>query len=224
MALGVLGGVGPAATVHFLETLIATTPARRDQDHIETIVYNDPTVPDRTDAIRGEDDVRDHLVANAEALDRMDVEIEYVVIASNLTHHWFDDVAAAVDAEAIHVIRTACDEIRERGYERVGLLTTTTAREIGLYERFLDDVEVAYPEEMDAVMESIYRYKAGDEAEARRRIDDQVRELSAEVDALVLGCTEFSAMEWTGVGPTIDPVEVVAAECVERLYTDENAP
>jgi aspartate racemase len=219
MALGVLGGVGPAATVHFLETLIATTPARRDQDHIETIVYNDPTVPDRTDAIRGEDDVRDHLVANAEALDRTGVEC--VVIASNLTHYWFDDVADAVDAEMLHLIRTACDEIGERGYERVGLLTTTTAREIGLYERFLDDVGIAYPEEMDAVMESIYRYKAGDEADARRRIDDVVRDLSTEVDALVLGCTEFSAMEWSGVGPTIDPVEIAAGECVERLYTGD---
>ncbi len=219
MTLGVLGGVGPAATVNFLETLIAITPAHTDQDHIETIIYNDPTVPDRTDAIRGEDDVRDHLVANARALDRM--HVEYVVIASNLTHYWFDDVADAVDAEMIHMIETACDEIREQGHERVGLLTTTTAREIGLYERFLDDVELVYPEEMDTVMESIYRYKAGDEADARHRIDDVARELSAEVDALVLGCTEFSAMEWTDVGPTIDPVEVLAGECVDMLYSGD---
>ena len=217
MTLGVLGGVGPAATVNFLETLIAITPARKDQDHIETIVYNDPTVPDRTDAIRGEDDVREHLVANARTLDRMDVE--YIVIASNLTHYWFDDVASAVDAEVIHMIRAVSEEIGDQGegYDRVGLLTTTTAREIGLYERFLDDVELAYPAEMETVMESIYRYKAGHESAARRQIDDLVRDLSAEVDALVLGCTEFSAMEWTDVGPTIDPVEVLASRCVERI-------
>lgn len=217
MTLGILGGVGPAATVNFLETLIAITPARRDQDHIETIVYNDPTVPDRTDAIRGDDDVREHLVANAEALDRMDVE--HIVIASNLTHYWFDDVAAAVDAEMLHMIRAVSEEISEQEYDRVGLLTTTTARDIGLYERFLDDAEPVYPDEMDAVMEAIYQYKAGHEADARRRVDDLVRELSTEVDALVLGCTEFSAMEWTEVGPTIDPVEVVAGECVEELYS-----
>lgn len=221
MTLGVLGGVGPAATVNFLEMLIATTPARKDQDHIETIIYNDPTVPDRTDAIRGEDDVREHLVANAKALDRMDVE--YVVIASNLTHYWFDDVADAVDAEMIHMIGSVCDEISEQGHERVGLLTTTTARAIGLYERFLDDVELVYPEAMDVAMESIYQYKAGHEADARRQIDDVARELSAEVDALVLGCTEFSAMEWTDVGPSIDPVEVLAGECIDRLYSGEHA-
>lgn len=217
MTLGILGGVGPAATVNFLETLIAITPARRDQDHIETIVYNDPTVPDRTDAIRGDDDVREHLVANAEALDRMGVG--RIVIASNLTHYWFDDVAAAVDAEMLHMIRAVSEEIGEQEYDRVGLLTTTTARDIGLYERFLDDAESVYPDEMDAVMEAIYQYKAGHEADARRRVDDLVRELSTEVDALVLGCTEFSAMEWTEVGPTIDPVEVVAGECVEKLYS-----
>ena len=221
MTLGILGGIGPAATVHFLETLIATTPAQKDQDHIETIIYNDPTIPDRTDAIRGEDDVRDHLVANAKALDR--VGVEYVTIASNLTHYWFDDIADAVDAEMIHMIQTVCDEISEQGYERVGLLTTTTARQIGLYERFLDNIELVYPEEMDIVMESIYRYKAGHKADAQHQIDNVARELSEEVDAIVLGCTEFSAMEWTEIDPTVDPVEVLADECVDTLYSGEHA-
>lgn len=221
MTLGILGGIGPAATVHFLETLIATTPAQKDQDHIETIIYNDPTIPDRTDAIRGEDDVRDHLVANAKALDR--VGVEYVTIASNLTHYWFDDIADAVDAEMIHMIQAVCDEISEQGYERVGLLTTTTARQIGLYERFLDNIELVYPEEMDIVMESIYRYKAGHKADAQHQIDNVARELSEEVDAIVLGCTEFSAMEWTEIDPTVDPVEVLADECVDTLYSGEHA-
>lgn len=214
MTVGVLGGVGPAATVNFLETLIEVTPAQRDQDHIPSIVHNDPTIPDRTAAIRGTDDVRDQLVANAEALDRMGVD--YLVIASNLTHYWFDEVATAVDAQALHMIQAVCETIRARDYHRVGLLTTTTARDVGLYEQWVDEVDIVYPDAMSTAMDAIYRYKAGREAEANRMLEEIVSDLAADVDALVLGCTEFSAMEWSVETPTLDPVEKLAKRVVER--------
>ena len=51
--LGVLGGMGPLATVDFLAKLIAVTPAEFDQDHIPTIIYSAPYIPDRTANIRG---------------------------------------------------------------------------------------------------------------------------------------------------------------------------
>lgn len=215
--LGVLGGVGPDATVNFLETLLAVTPAERDQDHIESIIYNDPTIPDRTEAIRGTDDVRDQLVANATALDTMCVDS--IVIASNLTHYWYDDVAAAVDADVVHMIRAACDAIVERGYRRVGVLATTTARDVGLYEDALDGraVDLVYPEPMEPLMDAIYQYKAGQKRAAQESIEDLVAELASAVDAVVLGCTEFSAMEWSLPVPTIDPVEVVARDVVREL-------
>lgn len=214
MTVGILGGVGPAATVNFMETLLEVTPAQRDQDHIPSIVYNDPTIPDRSAAIRGTDDVRDQLVTNAEALDRMG--IDYLVIASNLTHYWFDDVATAVDAQALHMIRAVCETIRARDYQRVGLLTTTTARDVGLYEQWLDEVELVYPESMRPVMDAIYRYKAGREREAQRVIDAIGHDLATDVDALVLGCTEFSAMEWTVGTPTLDPVEILSRRLVDH--------
>lgn len=217
--LGVLGGVGPAATVNFLETLLAVTPAERDQDHIESIVYNDPTIPDRTEAIRGTDDVRDQLVANATALDTMGAES--IVIASNLTHYWYDDVAAAVDAEVLHMIRAACDTIAECGYRRVGVLATTTARDVGLYEEFVNGgVDLVYPEPMAPLMDAIYEYKAGRKRAAQASIAELVADLTSEVDAVVLGCTEFSAMEWSLSVPTIDPVEVVARDVVREFASE----
>ncbi|WP_114577130.1 aspartate/glutamate racemase family protein [Saliphagus sp. LR7] len=216
--LGVLGGVGPAATVNFLETLLAVTPAERDQDHVESIVYNDPTIPDRTEAIRGTDDVGDQLVENARALDSMGVDS--IVIASNLTHYWYDDVAEAVDAEVRHMIRTTCETIGDREYDRVGILSTTTARDVGLYEEFLDGVEVAYPEPMEPLMDAIYRYKAGEKRAAQSSIAGLVEALASEVDAVVLGCTEFSAMEWSLPVATIDPVEVVAQDVVHEFASE----
>ncbi len=219
--LGVLGGVGPAATVNFLETLLAVTPAERDQDHVESIVYNDPTIPDRTEAIRGTDDVREQLVANASALDSMSVDS--IVIASNLTHYWYDDVAAAVDADVLHMIRAACDAIAGE-YGRVGVLSTTTARDVGLYKEFLDEeVDLVHPEPMEPLMDAIYQYKAGDKRAAQESITELVDDLASDVDAVVLGCTEFSAMEWSLSVPTIDPVEVVARDVVREFVPGSTA-
>lgn len=221
MTLGVLGGLGPGATVQFMEALLAATPAERDQDHLETVVYNDPTVPDRTAAIRGEDDVGDQLVANARALDRLGVD--YLVIASNLTHYWYDAVDAAVEADVVHVVRAACAAVEARGYDRVGLLTTSTAREIGLYEGVLEGVELVYPDRMDAAMDAIYAYKAGRTDAAGREMAGIARDLAADVDALVLGCTEFSAMAVTAPCPVIDPLAVVARDLVE-LVSEGDGP
>ncbi len=214
--LGVLGGVGPAATVNFLDTLLAVTPAERDQGHIPTIVYNDPTVPDRTDAIYWTDEVLDHLVANASALDTM--EVTHLVIASNLTHHWFDDIEAVVDADMLHMIALACEELGTTDIETVGLLTTSTARDVELYEPYLGDITPVYPDSMGDMMDAIYQFKAGNEREAEARMHGVAHEIVGEVDALVLGCTEFSAMDWDVSCPVIDPVEVTARKCVELLY------
>ena len=51
--VGVIGGMGPAATVHFMARMLALTPARSDQDHVRLIVDNNGNVPDRNAAVRG---------------------------------------------------------------------------------------------------------------------------------------------------------------------------
>ncbi len=88
------------------------------------------------------------------------------VIASNLTYHWFD----GIDVEMLHVIALTCETLRAMEVERVGLLASITAREIGLYEEFLGEITPVYPADMDVVMDAMYRYKAGEEAAAEREM------------------------------------------------------
>ena len=53
MRLGIIGGLGPMATAYFMELLINMTDAKCDQDHLEMIIYNCPSIPDRTAYILG---------------------------------------------------------------------------------------------------------------------------------------------------------------------------
>lgn len=50
-AVGVLGGVGPLATVYFMNMIIDMTDADTDQEHINMLVSNHATIPDRTEYI-----------------------------------------------------------------------------------------------------------------------------------------------------------------------------
>ena len=57
--IGILGGMGPAATADLMMKIIEMTDAKSDQEHIHIIVDNNTNIPDRTAAILhgGEDPV-----------------------------------------------------------------------------------------------------------------------------------------------------------------------
>ena len=55
--LGILGGMGPAASAEFVNRLIQQTPATCDQEHIPFVLWNDPTVPDRSTSLINRDDL-----------------------------------------------------------------------------------------------------------------------------------------------------------------------
>jgi aspartate racemase len=214
LMLGVLGGLGPGATVHFLDRLVEVTPAYKDQQHIETLVYNDPTVPDRTEAILGDGISPEHqLVENAKLLDEAGCEV--IVIDSNTTHYYYDVITVTVDADVPHMMRLVAEELECRELESVGVLTTEPAIEIGLY----DDVapEVVYPEDIDTLMSAMYSYKAGEQVRAEQQYVEGVESVPDHVDGYVVGCTDFSALSWPLDKPTVDALDVLAEWCVERF-------
>lgn len=218
--LGILGGLGPEATVSFMSEVIRLTPAERDQDHIEMIVYNDPKVPDRNYPERRDGDgPLPRLTRNARRLERAGADL--IVIPSNTTHRYHADIDESVDVPVPHMVSILGDHLAATEMDHVGVLTTKTAADIGLFESALAEpgIDVTYPGDMDGVMEAIYAFKRGEKATAKRMLETFVDELTAAgVDAVVLGCTEFSALEWTrGIEP-IDTASVLATRCVELCH------
>ena len=90
--LGVLGGMGPLASAHFMVRLTLLTPAERDQDHIPTILWSDPRVPDRTRGkLAGGDDPLPWLLRGIRGLRQAGVEA--IAIPCNTAHGWYDEMA-----------------------------------------------------------------------------------------------------------------------------------
>lgn len=193
--LGILGGMGPMATVDFLRRLVELTPALRDQDHLPCIVAQAPGIPDRTRAILGEG--ADPLPALEAALRQLEgAGATRIAIPCNTAHHWHGALQARTDRPILHIVDAVADALARGGGggAPVGLLATTGTLRVGLYAERLARRGIACrePEDQEAVMRAIRLVKAGCVPEARSLLAGAARRLrAAGCGQVVMACTEI---------------------------------
>jgi aspartate racemase len=227
--LGIFGGMGPEATARFFTHIIELTPAETDQDHIPTLIYSLPQVPDRTESIKRNDPSIIPWII--EGVTRLEIAgASFIAIPCNTVHYYFDQMQEAVQIPILHMIRETVTEIRENhaGAVKVGLLATEGTIESGLYENELEKsgLTAILPDqriEKEKVMKAISGIKSGSDfrinqdllAEAAMHLLDRGAEL------ILLGCTEIPlAFDPRKVDvPVIDASRVLAGRSV-RLYTE----
>lgn len=197
--VGVLGGMGPAATVDFYDKLVRATPARHDQDHLRVVIWADPTVPNRHAALAGEgEDPEPWLRRGVRRLVASGADL--LVCPCNTAHAFLPSIAADERIELISIIDAAVEELPSGAGQRVGLLAADGARASGLYqsalrERGLEPV-LPSPQAQQELMEAIYRVKADPDPESTvRQLGPVLDELeNASADSVVVGCTELSTV------------------------------
>jgi aspartate racemase len=195
--VGVLGGMGPAATVEFFRRLVIATPARVDQEHLHILIDNNPHVPDRTEAIfRHGPSPEPALVDMARRL--QDAGAELLVMPCNTAHTALPAIRRAVAIPVLDMIALTADRI---GPKRVGLLATAGTIQLGLYQQACAerDAEVIVPDSTGqrVVTDAIRAIKAGQSLDD---IESALAELSSELgragaEAIIAGCTEISLVD-----------------------------
>lgn len=227
--VGVVGGVGPAATVDFMAKLVAVTEARRDQDHINVLVEQNPQIPDRTENLVGDGvDPTVALYSTCKKLERGGADI--IAIPCNTAHAYLDRLQRHLGIPIISILTAATDHIRlvAPDIRRVGVLATNGTIRSGLYQQALqtaglDHILPDAPHQA-LVMESIYGprgVKAGHvDGLCKTQIDQAIAHLVAcGAEAVILGCTELplivkESRDQLGVLP-VDPTQVLARKCVQ---------
>ncbi|HEX2139618.1 MAG TPA: amino acid racemase [Woeseiaceae bacterium] len=198
LTVGVLGGMGPDATVDFMAKVIALTPAERDQDHIRMIVEHNPKVPNRQAAIRsGEPEVGRLLAQMARSLEAAGAD--FLVMPCNSAHAFVDPIRQAAAIPLVSIIAESVREIGRAmpGARRAGLLATDGLQEAGLYQQALVRAGHApvllEKEALGRLMNLINRVKAGDRSEdVGRGMQTLVDSLAARGAELVIAaCTEI---------------------------------
>jgi aspartate racemase len=194
LRIGVLGGMGPAATVDFMAKLVALTPADRDQDHLPVIVASLPQVPDRSAAIlgRGEDPLPS-LLRGIRLLNHADVDL--VVIPCSTSHHWYDELSAASHAPILHIASATVARVPRGGPTLI--LATRGALASGFFQRELAacNTPCLIPSpEVDQVLvdESIRLIKGGKPVAAGAHLSRVLnRSRERDVRTVIMGCTEL---------------------------------
>ena len=192
---GVLGGLGPEATVDFMARLVATTDANSDQDHIRLLIDHNPKVPNRHDAIAGKiPSVGPELAAMAAKLEAAGAD--FLVMVCNTAHAYGDDIRAAVSIPFISIIDVVLDALRDFPVSKVGIMAAEGCLRAELYQQALraaDYEPVLWSkDELQTFMGLVYRIKAGDSA---ADISTGMQELAAILqgrgaEVLVAACTE----------------------------------
>lgn len=202
--LGVLGGMGPLATVDFLRKLIEETPATRDQEHVPTIVYSVPQIPERPAAILGTgESPLPHMLKGIRTL--REAGAGAIAIPCNTAHYWYDELVRAGGLPIIHIADAACDALRRTAGDvaTVGLIATKGTIAAGFFQQRLAardlKVVVSTSQEQDElVLPAIEAVKRNSVAEAHplavRACEALVRRGAR---AVILACTETPlAMEY----------------------------
>lgn len=197
--LGILGGMGPAASAEYVVRLIQQTPATRDQEHIPFVLWSDPTVPDRSTSLLNKDDKPlPYLLAGIKGL--FSAGCNLIVIPCNTAHFWYSElVRQNPRITIIHIVDSVGDALRDVDVinSTVGLMGTQATIELGLYQYKLNkqgwDCIVPTKEEMDTLVQpAIDLVKAGDMIKSHAMLMSVVDSLITRgATAVVLGCTEI---------------------------------
>jgi len=111
---GIVGGMGPLATIELMRLVMEETPATCDQEHIPLLVYSNPQVPDRTKAVLGEGQSPvQALIESSRLLEKAGVT--FLVFPCNTAHYFLPEVQSAVSVPIINMIEETAAEVQHAG-------------------------------------------------------------------------------------------------------------
>jgi aspartate racemase len=229
---GIIGGVGPEATAYFMSLIIKyrQQEAKRDQDHIPFLVFNNPQIPDRTEyLLNGNNDPLPELIHTAKLLKRAGAT--YLTIPCNTAHAFVTELEEAVGLEVLNMISLTAEEIVQNYGEnvKVGLLATDGTIQSNIYQdefkKIAPRAKVLIPNKKNQkkVMDAIYGEKGIKTVSVNSYnvslLYESAQELlSKGASLIVAGCTEIPLALQYGkqMFTVIDPMEVMARQVINR--------
>lgn len=230
--VGIIGGMGPEATVDLMSRVIAATPAQDDADHIHMIVDCNPKIPSRIAALLDKtgESPSPELCRMARSLEASGAA--FLAMPCNTAHAYLEDIEAAVSIPVLDMPKLAAQALSGLVLQRktVGVLASTAVLKTGLYDRILGKhgLSAVYPQDQGELMRIIRGVKRGDKgAAAAAQFKTIARQLfEAGSDVLLIACTELSVLSHA-LGddlPAVDAMDALAREIVRsaRLSEQQN--
>ena len=226
--IGIMGGMGPMATVDLMKKIILATPASKDQDHIPMLVDNNSQIPDRTKAIMGQGaSPAPEMVKTAKRL--MMAGADFIIIACNTAHYFLPEILPQISIPVLSIIDVTTNSALEKGFKSVGLLATTGTVSTGLYQKKLEasGIQCITPsaDKQHLIDDMIYQgVKANNENYDTRAVKELLAEMqNAGAEAFILGCTEVpvAVSMYKLQGEFIDATDELAKAAIKFAKEEE---
>jgi aspartate racemase len=222
--IGILGGMGPEATLDLYRNIISLTPAKRDQDHIQVLIYSNPKIPDRTKAIaQGGESPLPCLIESAKLLEKSGAGI--IAMPCNAAHHFLPEIRRKISIPFLDMIEETCRRlcVQLPGLRTVGLIASTGAVLSGVYAKSLTKAGIAAlmptEEDQQRIQAAINQVKAGVHDRTTQETFQSIglRMAEAGAEAVILGCTEIPlAFDPDEVNyPTLNSTKILAEAAVD---------
>ncbi len=219
--IGVIGGMGPLATVEFYKRVTIHTQAHSDREHIDMIILNHATLPDRTNAILSNDEKTflDSIKTDFDILNNLDVDA--IAIPCNTSHFFYDSFLEFTNKKIINMVESTIKEIVKRGYKKAYLFSTTGTYQTGVYHKYAKEhgVEIVDLDEAikRSVMNTIYTIKETNNT-ISKEFNDIIETYCSHEAIGILACTELSLIELTEDNKknTIDALDVLVQETIKQ--------
>ncbi|WP_459541283.1 aspartate/glutamate racemase family protein, partial [Parvimonas micra] len=216
--LGIIGGMGPLATVKFYDKVVLNTDAHNDNEHIDLIVLNHSTMPDRTRCIIENKDTEflNEIKKDLEILDKIGVDI--VAIPCNTSHYFYDEFKKFANLKIINMIEETILEIKRRGIKKVVVFGTLGTLNSKVYNKYAEEngieVKELSLEDKKTVMDIIYKIKETNNLESKDFVEILNRYCNDKTIGII-ACTELSLLDIPENLNTIDALDVLVNKSIE---------
>lgn len=229
--VGVIGGMGPDATIDFMSKVLEYTPAENDQGHVRMLVDQNPRTPSRQRALQGDGESPGPVLVQAAA--RLQLGgADFLVMPCNTAHAWQDKIIAATTIPFISIIDESVAKAINSAAGAIGLLTTPGCSAAGLYQKAIAAADRGLVEQTEAeigeAMQLIDRIKAGDKSAAvaagLQKLAQRLVDRGAAV--IIAACTELPLVLVPSMVsvPLIGSTDVLAERTVALALAQEPLP
>ncbi len=222
--VGVIGGIGPLSTTYFMNMVINITEANKDQEHINMIVFNHATIPDRTAYLLNSSNNNPAILMAEDAQKLEKMGVTFIVIPCNTAHYFYQYIQDRVSIPIINIIEETIKYIMANNppINKIGLLATDGTILTNSYQKEAanHNIECVLPNEktqkqlMHIIYNEVKAGKAVDVDLLQKIIEDLEKEGCQKI---ILGCTELSVINKDFVlknEKLVDSLEVLASKTV----------
>ncbi|WP_242273145.1 amino acid racemase [Bacillus cereus group sp. BfR-BA-01538] len=215
---GILGGLGPQATLNFMQSLIEKTDANKDQEHMNYIAFQHATIPDRTAYILKKTEVNPfpYLKEDVKKLENM--KVDFIVMPCNTAHYFYNQLQNETSIPIINMINETIVYIKKAHptMKKIGVLATEGTIQSNLYQDVMEEnrlnmipTPIEIQENINILIYNQVKKKRAINKGLYLQIINQMISLGCEL--IILGCTELSVIN---SGMESFPIPIVDAQRV----------